>query len=73
MAAAARRNWRLVVEGGDKFRCQVLGVRSWAQDLRPKTAGLEAEDGLQIDAANGHAGGERAALKTVVFVEERRT
>ena len=31
----------------------------------------EAEGRLQVDAANGHASGERPTLKTVVFVEER--
>ena len=76
MAAAARRNWRLVIEReGKEFgvRSQVLGVRPKTYDLTPKTALLEAEDRLQIDAANGHAGGERAALKTVEIIEERRT
>ena len=36
-----------------------------------RRAHSETEYCLQIDAANGHTSGERSALKTVVFVEER--
>ena len=35
--------------------------------------GSETEGRLQVDAANGHASGERATLKTIVFVEEWRS